>query len=191
MKYCVLDTETSGLNYNRHCILQMSGVTVGDDMQVIDEFDYLMKPAQGAKIEAEALKVQGRTFTSIQNHEWEPVEAFKDWQQTLDNCVNKFDKKDKMYFLAYNAPFDFQFVRYFYGLYLDKFFGSYFYWPAIDVAVLAAMYLQNKRVNMPDFKLVTVCDVMGVYLGDDAHDGLADAMATFEIFKKITINKML
>lgn len=44
----------------------------------------------------------------------------------LDTLVNRFDKEDKIYFIAYNAGFDNQFVRNLFLQNNNKFFGSYF-----------------------------------------------------------------
>jgi hypothetical protein len=52
--------------------------------------------------------------------------------------------------------------------------------------VLATQYLQNKRIEMPNFKLVSVASAMGLDVDvSKAHDGLYDIELTYQIYKRI------
>jgi DNA polymerase-3 subunit epsilon len=178
MKHCFIDVETTGLIPSKHSIIQI-GIIIGDK-----EHSFCMQPFDGAQIEEQALIVNGITMETLKD--WPTYEnARRRFMSILDANVDKFDKYDKMFFTAYNAPFDEGFVRKLVGTY----FGSYFWWPAIDVAVLAAMHLKKQRRTMRDFKLTTVYEKIVEKPLEHAHDALADIRATKEIFDICTGGK--
>jgi DNA polymerase III alpha subunit (gram-positive type) len=175
MKHCYIDVETTGLIPGIHSVIQLGAIIDGK------EHSFNMQPFDGAKIEASALAVNGITPDILSTY---PTyrESVSKFQRLLDNTVSKFDKQDKMIFLAYNAPFDEGFIRKIIG----KYYGSYFWWPAVDVAVVAMLHLKEHRHKMPDFKLATVYEtIMGKPL-EEAHDAMADIRATKEIYEFCT-----
>ncbi len=58
--------------------------------------------------------------------------------------------------MAYNARFDAYHVRAWFDKNGDKFFGSWFFHPPIDVMRLAAVHVMRKRAGMSDFRLPIV-----------------------------------
>lgn len=104
----------------------------------------------------------------------------------LNTCVNRFDKNDKMQFIAYNAKFDTDFVRELFEKNGNKWYGSYFYTPSIDVMQMAAFvfYISNKRPE--NFKLATVCKYYGFKVDDTKlHDSLYDIELTKDLFNRL------
>lgn len=103
----------------------------------------------------------------------------------LDSVINKYDKTDKADFIAYNAVFDTSFIRELFLQNNNKFYGSYFYNPAICVMQLARYKLRNKE--RPDnFKLSTVCKYMGIkVIEGDLHGALYDIKITKDLYNKL------
>jgi DNA polymerase-3 subunit epsilon len=68
----------------------------------------------------------------------------------------------------------------------DRFFGSWFWHPPIDVMGLAAVRLMSRRCAMSDFKLLTVAKVLGseVY-GEKVHDAKYDIALTMEMYRRL------
>ena len=103
----------------------------------------------------------------------------------LGTYVGKYDKMDKFHFVAYNASFDDAFVREWFRKCGDKYLGSWFWWPAIDVAVLAAEAIGPERALMPNFKLTTVAEKFRVKAEGSAHDALYDITITQKVHAAI------
>lgn len=181
MKICHIDTETTGLT-REHAVIQIAGVICTPKLEEPQPFNYLLAPFDTDAINDEALKVNRRTEEEILGFE-NPRKTKQAFCQMLASHVNKFEKQDKLLFAAYNAQFDGDMMRAFFEKCGDKFFGSWFFFPLIDTAMLAMIMLGKERKKMHNFKLVTVCDALGIDLTEDmAHDALADVLASKAIF---------
>jgi DNA polymerase-3 subunit epsilon len=111
---------------------------------------------------------------------------YKQLLKLLDSYIDKYNPKDKFYFIGYNVNFDIGFVR---ALFLkngNKFYGSYFHPVGIDVMALAAnkiMYRRTKPVNM---KLVSVLKYFGIKCTlSKFHDAKYDITKTRLLYKKV------
>lgn len=174
------DLETTGLNAFTNAIIQLSGI-IEFDGEVIEEINYTIKPFPGAMIEKRALEVNGikedilNTYPSHQS-------VYSSLINCLNKYVDKFHKMDKFVLAGYNVNFDEGFFRNFFTLNNDRYFGSYFAWPKIDVAhVVAEEYVKGLRLE--NFRLSTICEKFGVAIS--AHDAMSDIRATRDLYYKI------
>ena len=67
----------------------------------------------------------------------------------------------------------------------DKYYGSYFWHPPICVMNMAAQKLAHRRADLPNFKLTTVAEAIGVACEGNAHDATYDITLTREVYKKL------
>lgn len=181
-KLIFYDTETTGTNYMKHSIIQLSGI-IELDGQVVDTFNYGIKPHPKARIEDAALKANGHTREQIDR--FPPMDkVLRILETRLSKYVNKFDKKDKYFLVGYNnLGFDDNFFRMLFTLCGNNFFGSWFWADSIDVRSLAADYLMDVRPEMMSFKLHRVAKTLGIEVDDSRlHDGVYDAELTREIY---------
>jgi DNA polymerase-3 subunit epsilon len=176
MKRCYIDVETTGTNPAKHGIIQLAGKIVINGVEK-NSFDFRMKPFPGQDVEEDALMVTGTTREMLETY-MDPREAYRRLLAILGTYVSKYDKMDKFHFVAYNASFDDSFAREWFKNCGDKYFGSWFWWPAIDVAVLAAEAIGPDRALMANFKLTTVADWFKVAAEGSAHDALYDITLT-------------
>jgi DNA polymerase III epsilon subunit-like protein len=88
--------------------------------------------------------------------------------------------------VGYNARFDADFIRSFFEKCGDQYFGSWFWFPPIDVMNLALIKLMDKRATMPNFKLATVANVLGLEPEGRLHEAHADIRLTQQIFNNLT-----
>lgn len=186
IKYCFIDVETTGVKHWRNSVHQISGaVFIGDEMK--DEFDFKIRPHENSTIEKEALDIGGLTEEQVLAYPHRK-EAYKSLSEILAKHVDKYNKNDKFFFVAYNSHFDNAFVRAFFMQNNDKYFGSWFWSNSIDVMVLASEYLKDKRADLKNFKLMTVAEHLGIEIEEEkAHDGLYDIQITkklYDIVKK-------
>lgn len=94
-------------------------------------------------------------------------------------------KRDKLTWLGYNAAFDADMMRAWFEKAGDKYFGSWFWWPPIDVMGLAAHHLRDRRHTMMNFRLATVARELGIAPPADLHDAAADIDLTWRIYQKL------
>jgi DNA polymerase III subunit epsilon len=174
------DTETTGVDCNNCAIIQLAAL-VEIDKEIVDTIRFEIKPHEGALINEEALIVNGITTEQLEhypNHR----DIYRLLCARLSKLVNKFDRSDKLILAGYNVNFDDQFLRAFFSRNDDKYYGSYFAWPKIDVQTFVADRIAN-GLRLKDYKLSTVCEYYKVEIA--AHDALSDILATRELYYKL------
>lgn len=187
-RYCFIDTETTGTDPKKHEIYQLSAIITDVNFHELTKVDLKFRPDSLAH-ELSALEVGGITLDNLKSFKMSSKEAYETFVAVLANECDKFNKKDKMHFVAYNARFDADFVREFFKKNGDDYFGSWFWNPPLCVMSGAAWYAQRVRGAFPDFKLGTVCKC--AELGWDqlqAHDALYDVRKTIELFRHLRTN---
>lgn len=184
IKRCYIDTETTGLDAKKNGILEI-GCIIEVDNTVMKEFVIECSPFKQDEINGKALKVNHISREGLYDR-MSPKDAYKEFTDILSQYVDRFNKYDKFFFFGYNAPFDSNFLREFFLKNGDKYFGSYFFYPPIDVCILAAVYLGDERARMPNFKLTTVAPMLGVDIEmEKAHGALYDIQITRKMFHQI------
>lgn len=191
MKLFFFDLETTGVMHWRNGIHQISGC-IEIDGKVKETFDFKVCPNEKCTIEEEALKVSGLTKEVVLSYP-HMKEVYSAIIAMLSKYVDKFDKKDKFFLVGYNnASFDNQFIRAFFVQNFDNYFGSWFWSNSIDVMVLAAEYLKDRRHEMADFKLKTVASFLGIEVDESKlHDAIYDINLTREIYYIVTRSQTL
>lgn len=108
---------------------------------------------------------------------------YKNLIKFLDSIINKYDKEDKAYFIAYNAKFDNDFIRELFNKNNNKFYGSYFHNPVIDVMQIASYKFMIKNRKPINFKLGTLCKYFRIKINDEKlHNALYDIRKTKELY---------
>jgi DNA polymerase III alpha subunit (gram-positive type) len=188
-KYCFIDVETTGLDRKHHNIFQISGAIHDENLNELENFDLRFRPFSLECYEQGALDATGMTLDDLQHLPMSSYEAYKTLIQILSRHCNKYDKKDKLHFVAYNAAFDNDFLREFFAKHDDSYFGSWFWNPSICVMNAAAWFTQRVRGAFPNFKLGTICECAEVGWDEaKAHDAQYDIQQTVALFKYLNIN---
>lgn len=188
-KLCFIDVETTGDDRNAHDIFQLSARIVSPDgADVLSRFDSTFRPI-GSNVTPEALEKHGYSVEDLKSLPTSSSAAYSDFVEWLSEHVNRYDKADKLHFVAYNAKFDAEFVRAWFEKNEDVFFGSYFWNPPICVMMGAAWFVKRVRGALPNFKLSTLCQC--AELGWDesqAHDASYDIDKTIELYRYLDQN---
>src|SRR5690606_33638182 len=184
MKKIYIDLETTGLNEKYNGVVQLSG-EIHINGKLREEFNFLCAPFVTDNIDAKALEVTRRTVEEIQTFE-RPQLVYTKFTNMLGRYVNKFNRKDKFAFVGYNAEFDMRMLRGWFEKNNDKYLGSWFYFLPLCVMHYAAFHLQHKCSELPNYKLNTVCQSMGIeWNEDEAHDALYDIVKTRELLEAL------
>jgi DNA polymerase III subunit epsilon len=184
MKKIFIDVETTGTNSYKNDLVQLAAIIEIDGVEQ-EKVNILSRPTNPDNIEDEALKVIGKTKEELMGYP-EHTKSFRLFKSILGKYVDPYNRRDKMFFIGYNARFDEDFVRSWFYKCGDSYFGSWFFWPAIDISNLCALIIGEGRADMPNFKLMTVASRLGIPTEDDkAHDAMYDILITRRIYKEI------
>lgn len=193
LKVVFIDTETTGRDHKVNGLTQISGAidfitynidTKGFEVEHKDSFNLLLKPFPEDRIEAEALEVQNVKIEDLSAPgRLSPNIAYLQLYSLLAKYISPFDKSDKAFFVAYNASFDFEFLRTFWIKNNDKYFGSFFWFPYIDLMTIMAFMNLSSRDKLANSKLSTVME--SIYNETIVKDKLHDAEYDIELTRKL------
>jgi DNA polymerase-3 subunit epsilon len=194
-KIIFIDVETTGVNPERNGLTQLSGcVQIGGEVK--ESFDFFIRPFPEDEIEIAALEVTGfdrrqfllpdhPNYLAVDGQNFEdPRDIYDRVAAMLGKYVNQYDKTDKFQFVGYNAhSFDMPFMRRFWEKNGNRFFGSWFWYPCLDVMLIWAQILHPVRAELSNFKLATVARHCGIKVDDTRlHDSQYDIELTRELW---------
>lgn len=180
-KVLYFDTETTGTDPNRHAIIQLSGM-IEIDGEIVETFNYKIRPLQSDEIDPEALRVHGITEAEMDTYP-EPAVVLKQFLTLLERYCNKFDRNDKYFPAGYNVRFDLDMLHAFARKQGEKYLGSFLSWIPIDAMPLVHYLVTQSDFKLQDYKLKTVCDHFKIPI--QAHDAMSDITATRDLIKKL------
>lgn len=186
LKILFYDLETTGTRYWRSGIHQIAGI-LDINGEVVDTFNYKVRPNPAAEILDESLAVAGVTRDQVL--QYKPMEeTYPDLNRRINLHVSRYDKKDKIFLVGYNnAAFDNSFFRAWYKQNGDEYFGAYFWENPTDVYSLVSFLLMRERANLKDSKLKTVCRYFGIEVDETKlHDALYDITLTRDLYYAAT-----
>lgn len=184
MKLIYVDTETSGVDPRKNALLSLAG-EIEIDGKSQGTFDYRLAPFPFDAIEDEALKVNGFTRQQIAGFP-SPKSVYSQFTTLLGKHVHKFNRSDKFLMIGYNSRFDSDAIRAWFEKLGDVYFGSWFWFPPIDVMNMAAWNLRDRRVSMPNFKLHTVAKALAIDVKEESlHEARYDIDLTKRILEKL------
>ena len=181
LKRAYIDTETTGVDPKLNAVIEI-GCIIEIDSKVIEKIELRCQPMPEDVIEQEALDVNKRTREEIAGFS-KPRVTHRNFCSILSKYVDKYNPQDKFLFYGWNCLFDYNFLRQFFLKQGDKYFGSYFFWPPIDVAVLTTEWLGGRRSEIKDFHLNTVADYLEIeHEKAELHAALYDAELTRKVY---------
>jgi len=184
MKNIYLDVETSGLNPTKHSIIQLSGL-IEIDGEVVEEFDYKIQPFPGETVSKSSLEICNITVADLITYP-KPDVVYHEFCSLLAKYADKFNKQDKFFLIGYNSRFDDEFLRSFFSKNGDEYYGSWFWWPSIDVAVMAAILTKEQRHKFPNYKLETLAKYFNIAIEGNLHNAVTDCKITRNLYKSLS-----
>lgn len=180
-----LDLETTGLDPNYNEIIQIGAILLDEKMRELGEFDRLVKPSFPMRGINKGYNTYLRSEISVEElRKQEPIESVIEDLQTwlLSKGVN-LSKPGEIALLGQNIKFDYSFLEKAYEK-CSLFFP--FDYHAIDVSsIYTSIFLANEDV-LPE-KVTLHCITSDFNIENiQAHNALADARATLEVFKLMT-----
>lgn len=187
MKLLFLDTETTGLDFDRSAVIQIGVILDDFDFKSTEKASIKIRPHEGALIEDTALQVNGVSREELESAD--RVEPRTAYEMVMSLCgfPRRVQPNDRVFLCGYNIlGFD---IPMFYKLAHrsgDQYPHGKFHWPGVDIAPLASFYLGMKRMDLPNFRLMTVAKAMGIKVDESkAHDALYDVEITRKMYYKL------
>lgn len=175
-----IDLETTGLEYGKHEIVEMSVILHTEDFNIVDYFISQIKPMRPELIDPLALVTNNLKLEQLKDAATPPQvrNAFYQWFSEMvgDRLIIP---------LGHNyGGFDQNFLKIFFG---DS-YNSYFYYKYRDTFSLAQALKDSGLLALDQsLNLENLCKKLNIpYVGHNAYD---DAMSTLLLYKKL-INKL-
>lgn len=185
---CAIDTETSGLKAGFHDILQIAVIPLNPDLTPNTEiipFHTKLVPKRPWNFDDASTKVSGQTLEDAKEYgmdPWTAVDLFEQWFKRLGLPERKLIVP-----LGHNFQFDKGFILDWLGG--QEAYNAYFHGHVRDTMQAALLIndasdWQSEAIPFPKVSLKYLCNLLGVQLLN-AHDALADAMASAECYRKL------
>jgi len=178
-----MDVETTGRDPNRHEVIQLAIVLADCHLEPVGQFYTNIRPQYPDRMHPEAVATHGITCEDLMGSpdKYQVADDLWDWFQQLSLAPGK-----RIVPLCHNSQFDIPFVQAMLG---QEMFYEIFGYPTRDtqaavVSLMDKAAFHNKKCPFPYARLSECCKVAGVQL-DDAHDALADALATLRLYRAL------
>lgn len=182
MKTIFIDTETTGTDPKAHAIIQIAAL-IEIDGEEVDQWSATMRPHDGAFIDPNALKVNGCTEEEMRGFA-APIDVCDQFINLMARYVDRYDRNDKLQVVGYNVRFDLDMIDAWVRRCGESFLWSYLGPYPVDPLPLLAHLRYLGLISVPNFKLTTIAEALGVPI-DNAHDALADIKMTRAVLRKL------
>jgi len=193
MILCFIDTET-GDNVAWNCaLLQVAFVLYDTEKKkFISKFCTNVKPfPSDPEPKQGALDVNRITVEDIETFK-DPVTVQKMIIEELGKYIDKYNKKDKALFIAYNSAFDHKVMMEYWKKCMEETgdkrtrLGSFFHLAQVDLMGLCAQHMKEIWGDMESHSQLAVANELGIEVKEEElHDALADVKLMLKIYKKI------
>jgi DNA polymerase III epsilon subunit-like protein len=173
-----IDTETGGLNPDKHSLLSLAMV-IWEDMEIIDSQELLINDGL-LSVTKEALSVNR---IDIEKHKLSAISPSQAIEKIFLFIGKHFPQQGKITLAGHNVHFDAGFLRSFLSR-NNKDFNKYFSHRIIDTSsILYYLYLSG-RIEYKAVSSDEAFDLFGIKV-DGRHTAIGDALATAELFTKL------
>lgn len=173
-KLVFVDLETTGLNIDRHEIIEVAALVVnGRNFEIEKEYEVKVKPKNLKTASSSALKITG-----YRDEDWKNAKDLKE-------VLVEFSKLAPHGMLVgWNVAFDWVFLER--GFIKHKIEHKYDHHKIDVIPILYAKHYKNKKLT--SLGLRRTAPFFGVEL-PERHGAMVDIRATYEIFKKLMQEK--
>lgn len=172
-----IDTETGGLDPNKHSLLSL-GMVVWEDMEIIDSQELLINDGK-LSVTEEALSINK---IDIDEHKKSAISSTQAIEKIFQFIGKHFPHQRKITLAGHNVQFDVNFLRFLFSRNNEN-FGKFFSHRIIDTSsILYYLYLaglKQKAISSDE-----AFDLFEIKV-EGRHTALGDALATAKLFTKL------
>ena len=189
---CAVDTETTGLDYLYHEIVQICILSLDSNIEPrkdILPFYIDMRPWYPERADEAALKKNKLKLADLMLKGFDKdasIDLMEEWLEKLDLPYTASGRRKQIVPLGQNYAFDLRFILAWIG---RKTYDEYFHYHFKDT-MIAAGYLNDRaamhgeKVPYPKVNLQYLCSTLKIKT-DRAHDALQDCVATAKVYKEM------
>jgi len=190
--FCAVDTETTGLDCEKHSIIEICVLPLNGDYSVnksILPFTCQMQPIEGRIVDPEALRVNKIELSEIMLtclDAFKVLDLFVEWFEKLNLGLHK-----GIVPIAQNWPFDRGFLVNWMG---DLTFRTIFSRHYRDTMSLAASIndrcdIHNHPIQFPKLNLQSIANKFNI-VNPDPHRALGDAWTTSQVYRQLLMTQV-
>lgn len=171
MRLAIIDLETTGLDPQKHEIIEIGLVVVdSEDYTILDQWDAKVRPERPQDGHPEAYKVNG-----YNEGEWKDAVSLK-WALLLLN-----ERVEMATMLSYNVSFDYGFLQ---AAYKQCGLKDPMNYHRLDLLTMAWMTIPHHK--MQSWALRSVCAYLRIPPEPKVHRGANGAMKAYEVYRRLT-----
>ncbi len=182
-----MDTETGGLDPNKHSILSLGGVVLGEDLRIIDEFEVYIKEDE-IVAEQRALDINKIDLKWLKENGKNPKNAVSSLYAFLSNHFPLYRHDNLIDIAGHNIGFDVGFVKRLYNLAnsdKDK-YNDIFSHRTLDTAGIVRFLMLAGKLNLQTASSNAAFKHFGIEVSEkERHTALGDARATAILLRKL------
>jgi DNA polymerase III epsilon subunit family exonuclease len=167
--FAFIDIEATGLNLGRHEVIEIGCVLTTPNLEIIEEFEFKIKPERIEDADPVSLKVSHYKEDAWQNA-ISLEEAMKILSEKTRDCI----------MVGHNVAFDSAFLEFSFG---KLGMVNTMHYHRLDTISIAWAKL-HRDPDVEHFSLRELCVRFGIK-NEHAHTALSDARATYELYKKL------
>jgi DNA polymerase III subunit epsilon len=173
-----IDTETGGLDPDKHSLLSLAMV-VWEDMEIIDSQEILINDGI-LSVTEEALSINR---IDLEKHKQSAISSSQAMDKILLFIGKHFPQQEKITLVGHNVHFDADFLKRFFSA-NNKDFSEYFSHRIIDTSsILHYLYLAG-RIKHRAISSDEAFDLFEIKV-EGRHTAIGDAIATAKLFTRL------
>ena len=165
--YFFIDTETTGLNWRQHRMIEFGGLKVLDGV-IVSTLDIKIDPGDIRHADERALQINGYT-----PEKWERAISQEDAAGRISRWLDQ-----PGLLVGHNVWFDRQFITK--AMTKDQMMNV----PFRKICTKDLSVALLSQYGLDSFRLQAVCEFLGV-ANDNPHSAFSDARACFEVFRRL------
>ncbi|MGM0441525.1 MAG: exonuclease domain-containing protein [Elusimicrobiota bacterium] len=180
--FCIIDTETGGLDPQKHSILSV-GIVIADRENIIDGFEIKIKEDNIATTPGSMAvnKIDLKEHVKEALSPEDTVNKIIDYFAGRENVMR--DDDNKVVPIGHNIYFDIDFMHRLFNL-AGVSYMKYFSHRNLDTSTLLRFFNLTGKLDLNSASLASACEYLEVE-NSRAHNALSDAKATAEVFQKL------
>lgn len=193
MKLGFLDTETTNLNPLIGEITEVSVIIDnGETRKNMGKISLKFRPEKWDNIDPKALEATGKSIEDLEAYP-DRDESFLKLVTFLEKHVNKYDRDDKMYAVAHNLWFDYNWLRALFDDYNERhntkhYYFSFFHIEGFDTIAFMTYFKILLGREYENMRLGTLCEALKIEVDESkTHGSLYDTILLRKLFYKADV----
>lgn len=180
MNLLFLDLETTGLDPEKHEVIELAGMLVVNNI-VKEEFSLFFKPTNFDIIEQDALRTTGYTVEKLMALNDNPVVSL----MGIDALLKKYGGNEIWTLAGQKTTFDRSFFNKFWARYQPanvRLFRNVFSFMNVDLINIATTFHLSGVYTFENFKLDTILKTLGMEFDGNHHSAIDDVKNTYKAY---------